>query len=179
MKKMLFGLIATVMLSVSGNAQIESKEESRIAAAKTFVSFKNQLLQAFNNSTDYSSFEKNVCGKWQNTTVGRNLLNEAYISLKNKTSDKIIIETYNGITIAKALKFQTDTLEKNPKSNGSELFGGPGDGTTGNYNPTSRDGYPCRWWQLSCHLNQIFGDEGGEILMNAIVVIIKNLLSAL
>ena len=179
MKKMLFGLIATVMLSVSGNAQIETREDARIAAAKTFTSFKNQLSQAFNNSTDYSSFEKNVCGKWQNTTEGRNLLNEAFNYLKNKTSDEKIVATYDGIGIAKALKFQQDVLAKNPKSTGSELFGGPGDASTGNYNPTGRDGYPCRWWQLSCHLEQIFGSEGGQIISNAIIVIIKNLLSAL
>ena len=58
MKKMLFGLIATVMLSVSGNAQIETKEEARLVAAKTFVSFKNQLAEAYNNTNDYASYEK-------------------------------------------------------------------------------------------------------------------------
>jgi hypothetical protein len=176
MKKMLFGLIATVMLSVSGNAQIETKEDARIAAAKTFISFKNQLSQAFNNSTDYSSFEKNVCGKWQNTTEGRNLLNETYNYLRNKTSDEKIVATYDGVAIAKALKFQKDTLEKNPKSTGSELFGGPGDGTNGNYNPIAREPYPCRWWQLSCHLGQIFGAEAAATIVSSGIKFLISLL---
>lgn len=172
---MLFGLIATVMLSVSGNAQTITKEEARIAAANTFISFKNQLSQAYNNSSDYSSFEKNVCGKWQNTANGKFLLNEAYNCLKNKTNDDNIIKNYNGIGIANALKFQHDALEKNPKSTGSELFGGPGDGTTGNYNPLAREPYPCRWWQLNCHLNQIFGEEIAEVITETAIVIIKTL----
>lgn len=172
MKKMLLGLIATVIFSVCGNAQIKTKEDARLAAAKTFVSFKNQLSQAFNNSSDYTSFEKNVCGKWQNTIDGRYLLNEAYNHLKNKTSDEKIIESYDGIGIAKALKFQQDVLTKNPKSTGSELFGGPGDGTTVNYNPVGREAYPCRWWQIKCHFQQLLGDELGETVLNGLICFI-------
>lgn len=172
MKKMLFGLIATVMLSVSGNAQIETKEEARLVAAKTFVSFKNQLAEAFNKSNDYASFEKTVCGNWRNTPDGKSLLNEAYNHLKNKTSDDKLISTYDGIGIAKALKFQQDALANNPKSTGSELFGGPGDGSTGNYNPIGKEPYPCRWWQLSCHFQQIFGDELGETIFNGLICLL-------
>ena len=171
MKKMIFGLIATIMMSVNGNAQIETKEDARLTASKTFVSFKNQLSEAFNKSKDYASFEKNVCGSWQNTSDGKFLLNEAYNHLKNKTSDDTILSSYNGIGIAKALKFQQDILTKNPKSSGSELFGGPGDDTTGNYNPMSK-GYPCRWWQLKCHLDQIFGDTLGDIILNSLICIL-------
>ena len=168
---MLFGLIATVMLSVSGNAQIETKEDARLAAAKTFVLFKNQLSEAFNKSKDYTSFEKNVCGEWRNTNEGKYLLNEAFNHLLNKTADEKIIATYDGIGLVKALKFQKDALTKNPKSSGSELFGGPGDDTSGNYNPTSK-GYPCRWWQIKCHLNQIFGDELGGIILDGIICLV-------
>ena len=100
-----------------------------------------------------------------------------YNHLKNRTSDDKLISSYDGIGIAKALKFQHNALANNPKSTGSELFGGRGDETTGSYNPVGR--YPCRWWQLSCHLNQIFGDDAGGVIMDVIVVIIKNLLGAL
>lgn len=165
---MLFGLIATVMLSVSGNAQIETKEDARLATAQTFILFKNQLSEVFNKSKDFASFEKNVCGEWRNTNEGKYLLNEAFNHLKNKTPDEKITASYDGIGVAKALKFQQDALTKNPKSSGSELFGGPGDDTTGNYNPTSK-AYPCRWWQLKCHLNQIFGDELGGIILDGII----------
>lgn len=172
MKKMVFGLIATVMLSVSGNAQIETKEDARLSAAKTFVSFKNQLSEAFSSSKDYSSFEKIVCGNWRNTSDGKYLLNEAYNHLKNKTSDDKLILSYDGVGITKALKFQKDLLVKNPKSSGSELFGGPGDDTTGNYNPIGKAAYPCRWWQLACHFNQIFGDELGGAILDALICMI-------
>lgn len=169
---MLFGIIATVLLSVSGNAQIKTKEDARLAAAKTFVSFKNQLSQAFNNSTDYYSFEKNVCGKWQNTNEGKSLLSEAYNHLKNKTSDDKLISSYDGVGIAKALKFQQDLLSKNPNSTGSELFGGPGDDTAGEYNPMKKVPYPCRWWQIKCHFQQLFGDELGEIILDGLICFI-------
>lgn len=163
---MLFGLIATVLLSFSGNAQIKTKEDARLAAAKTFVSFKNQLSQAFNISKDYYSFEKNVCGKWQNTNEGKYLLSEAYNHLKNKTSDDKLISSYDGVGIAKALKFQQDVLSKNPNSTGSELFGGPGDDTAGEYNPNRKAPYPCRWWQIKCHLGQLFGEEAGALIIS-------------
>ncbi len=160
-----------MFFALSGNAQEISKEVARVYAAKTFVSFKNQLSDAFSKSNDYSSFEKIVCGNWKNTTDGKYLLNEAYNHLKSKTSDERLVSNYDGIGIAKALKFQKEVLSKNPKSDGSELFGGPGDGTTGNYNPQSKS-YPCKWWQLSCHLDQIFGDGMGP----KIIVIILGLL---
>jgi len=169
---MLFGLIATVMLSVSGNAQIETKEDARLVSAKTFVLFKNQLSEAFNKSKDYASFEKNVCGEWRNTNDGKYLLNEAFNHLKNQTSDEKIITSYDGIGIAKALKFQQDVLTKNPKSSGSELFGGPGDYTAGNYNPIEKGAYPCRWWQIKCHLNEIFGNEVGGIILNSLICLL-------
>jgi len=166
MKKLLFGLIATIMFGFMGNAQIKTKDDARIAVAKTFLSFKKQLSEAYVNSNDFSSFEKNICGNWNNTIEGRNLLNEAYTYFKNKTSDEKIIASYDGIGIAKALKFQQDIYTKNPKSDGSELFGGPGDNTLSYYNPSSKVAYPCKWYQLRCHLNQIFGEELGGTFLN-------------
>ena len=174
---MLLGLVATVMCITIGHAQFKTKEDARLGAAKTFVSFKNQLSQAFNNSKDYSSFEKNVCGNWQNTIEGRFLLNEAYNHLKNKTSDDRLITTYDGIGIAKALKLQQELLAKNPNSTGSELFGGPGDTSIGNYNPVGKAAYPCRWWQINCHLSQLFGEEAaGEIISIGIKFLISILI---
>lgn len=168
MKKILFGLIATVFFGLSGNAQVKSKEDARLVAAKTFISFKNQLSDAYYSSKDYTSFEKLVCGKWVNTQEGRYLLSEAYNHLRNKTTDEKLLASYDGIGITKALKFQQDILTKNPKSDGSELFGGKGDGTTGNYNPTSKE-YPCKWWQIKCHLAQLFGDEAASAIITALI----------
>ncbi|RXR20946.1 hypothetical protein EQG63_03135 [Flavobacterium amnicola] len=166
MKKLLFGLIAIIGVTFTSNAQIKTKDDARLASAKTFVSFKKQLTEAYLKSTDYSSFEKNLCGNWNNTKEGKYLLNEVYTYFKNKTSDEKIIASYDGIGMAKALQFQQDIYTKNPKSDGSELFGGPSDNSTTSSNPTSKVAYPCRWYQLSCHLNQIFGAEMGGILLN-------------
>lgn len=43
-------------------------------------------------------------------------------------------------------------------------------------NSTIKGNYPCKWYQLSCHLEQIFGTEAGQVLLNAIVVALIALL---
>lgn len=165
MKKLLFGLIATVMFAFTGNAQEMTKEEARVLAAKSFVSFKNQLTDAYKNSTTYSSFEKNVCGSWTNTDLGRSLLNEVYNNFKGNISNDKIISTYDGISITKALNFQQELLIKNPKSDGSELFGGPGDGSKVSYNASGS--YPCKWYQIRCHLTQLVGEQFADAIIQA------------
>jgi hypothetical protein len=36
--------------------------------------------------------------------------------------------------------------------------------------------YGCRWWQVGCWLKEIFGDEAGQAIINAIVQAIIALL---
>jgi hypothetical protein len=43
-------------------------------------------------------------------------------------------------------------------------------------NSTLKGDYPCKWYQLSCHLEQIFGPEAGQVLLNALVVALIALL---
>lgn len=175
MKKLLFGLIATVFFGFSGNAQDLNKEEARVLVAKSFVKIKNQLNEPFLKSNDYSSFEKLICGTWRNTTEGRALLNDIYTNLVSRTSDEKIISSYNGVSFANALKFQINALEKNPKSTGTELFGGLGNESTGNFNPYLK-GYPCKWWQLLCHLEQIFGPAAAGAILDIGIKVLSGIL---
>lgn len=90
---MLFGLIATVMLSVSGNAQIETKEDGRVYAAKVMIEFKNALQPAYTNSKSFEDFIKNSTGPYNPqgkiTTVGQNMLKAAYGFLFYLTKQQI------------------------------------------------------------------------------------------
>ncbi|WP_442787916.1 hypothetical protein [Flavobacterium suncheonense] len=161
MKKLIFSLIATSFFVLTGNAQKMTNEEARVTASKLMIQFKNQLQPAYNTSKNFDEFEKTICGSWlpNISHEGNTLLKESYDFLSNKTTDETILKTYNGKGIIQVIKFQQDVLAKNPKSTGTEVFGGPGDGSTGDYNPYSQTlkSAPCRWWQLACWIDQIFG----------------------
>lgn len=175
MKKMLFGLIATVMFGLNANAQKMTKEEARVTTAKLMIEFTNQLRPAFESSKDFKSFEMIVCGPWLSRmpSEGNEILKEAYNFLSLKVSDDEILNSYSGIGIVKALKFQNDILVKNPESTGTEIFGGSGDGSKGDYNAYSSTlkTAPCKWYQISCWIDQIFGNGVGSQVIQILITL--------
>jgi hypothetical protein len=183
MKKMLFGLIATVMLSVSGNAQIETKEDARVYAAKVMIEFKNALQPAYTNSKSFEDFIKNSTGPYNPqgkiTTVGQNMLKAAYGFLSNKTTDKNIINTYNGLEVAQAFKY----LKDNPNLSEGSIFGITSDITKnviGEENVIAQNmNYRCCFFCLRCHLHTVFGEEAGEVILDGIVQAILILIKTL
>lgn len=178
MKKILFGLIATVFFGLSGNAQEISKEEARMYAAKAYVNFKNSLSEYQKNSKSYDHFISIVINPTGNTipSEGANLLKVTYNDLKNKTSDESILKNYSGKEIAAALRF----LKNNPNKTEGDLFGlknmektslqGKG-GPNGEIKITFFDENTegCRWYQVRCWFSEIFGPELGDKLLKAII----------
>ncbi len=181
MKKIIFGLIATVLVSVNVNAQEISKEEARVYASKTLVSFKNSLAPSYKKGMSFEDFIKAVTGPYNPTTIpteGSELLKVAHTYLSKGTSDKEIIASYSGREIANAFSF----LQKNPTYEDSQLFGFK----TGSMKSSEKGGpnadfelvglnleedslAGCKWWQVRCWLRDIFGEEGGDAVVNAIV----------
>ena len=123
MKKVIFGLIATVVFGFGGNAQDLSKEEARVITAKVMVEITKGLEPAYRNSTSFETFIKNGTGPYNPNGVitleGRNLLKVAYNYLQNHTSSSDIIANYSGVEVAKAFKYLKDDNSKNE----GDLFG--------------------------------------------------------
>lgn len=168
MKKLVFGLIATITFVFNTNAQNISQNELREILAKGMVEFTNSLKPAFEKSKDTEDFKKIVTGAWypKITREGNDLLNASYKLLSQKASNEEILRNYNGKEMAAAALYVDGLVKKGVKTDGSELFGG----TTGDYNPyantiTAR----CRWYQIGCWIREIFGDEAGQALTKAIV----------
>ncbi|NHM00526.1 hypothetical protein [Flavobacterium difficile] len=183
MKKMLFGLIATVMMSVSGNAQKISNEEARLYSAKVMVEFKNTLQPAFNESKSFEEFIKNVTGPYNPqgkiTNVGHDVLKVAYTFMLEKVSDDKIVQTYNGLEIGNVFKY----LKENPSLSEGSIFGIKSDVTKNvnafNSTVVNNSNFRCCFFCFRCHLQTVFGEEAGDVILDAIVeaivTFVKNL----
>ena len=178
MKNLLFGLIATVLFSFNGNAQKVTQEDVRLQLAEGMVDFTNSLKPAYEKAEDVEEFKKIVTGCWYQKTTeeGNDLLDAAYKLLSKKTSQDDILKNYNGKEMAVAALYIDSLSRKGVKTDGSELFGG----TTGDFNPyATMVTAKCRWYQLGCWIKEIFGDDGGQAILNEIVNILVNLIKNL
>ena len=179
MKNLLFGLIATVLFALNGNAQKITQESVRLQLAQGMSDFTISLKPAFDKTTNVEDFKKTITGSWyfKIPKEGNDLLTASYKLLSNRVSQAEILKSYNGKEMAAAALFVDNLTLKGVKTNGSELFGG----TTGDYNPYAANAVSakCRWYQLSCWIKEIFGDEGGGIILDAIVKGIAILIAAL
>ena len=171
MKNLLFGLIATVLFAFNGNAQKITQESVRLQLAQGMYDFSSSLKPAFDKTTNVEEFKKVITGSWYTkiTKEGNNLLNASYKLLSTKASQAEILKSYNGKEMAAAALY-VDNLSKNGvKTDGSELFGG----TTGDVNPYAATvTAKCRWYQLSCWVKEIFGDAGGQTILDAIIKVL-------
>ena len=176
MKKLLFGLIATVLFSVIGNAQRMTQEDVRLLLAKQMVSFTDAMKPAYQQAKDFKEFETIVCGDWLSKTTkeGHALLNASYSYISKNTTDAQILNSYSGKEMAAVVLLHNENLKKGIKSDGSEIFGG----TTGDFNPyASTVTGRCRWYQLACWFDEIFGPVAGPKALEATVVWLINLLT--
>lgn len=183
--------MAIILVSISMSAQDISHEEARTYAAQVLVNFKSTLEPYFERSENFEDLVKQITGPYDPTPMpkeGEELLRVTYEFFLNRTSDKEIISSYSGREIAMAFKF----LKDNPKYDESRLFGlnmrtgmmessgrgGPSadyEMITSNFEDFSLV-YPCRWWQVRCHLAEIVGDDAADKLINAIIQAIAGLL---
>lgn len=124
MKKMLFGLIATVMLSVSANAQTITNEDLRLQLSKSMVSLVNDLKPNYKSGMTYKDFTNVILAGNTNSTIpttGDNLLRKAHSFLEKNTTENEILKTYNGQEMADAYYFLKDS--KDAKEGAIKVFG--------------------------------------------------------
>ena len=178
MKKLLFGIIATVLFGFTGNAQKVTEEEVRVILAQGMADFTSSLRTAFEKTDNVEDFKKTVAGCWYSKMPGEgsDLLDAAHSLLSKKLSEDEILKNYNGKEMAVAALYLDALSKQGVKTDGTELFGG----TTGDFNPYATMVFAkCRWYQLSCWLKEIFGENGGEIIVNAGVEVIRNFLQGI
>ena len=176
MKNLLFGLIATVLFAFNGNAQEKlTQEDVRLQLAQGMADFTSSLRTAFEKTDNVEDFKKTVAGCWyaKMPSEGNDLLDAAHSILSKKLSEDEIVKEYNGKEMAVAALYIDNLSKKGIKTDGSELFGG----TTGDFNPyatlvTAR----CRWYQLGCWIKEIFGEQGGEAILEQIAIQLGNLI---
>lgn len=130
MKKMVFGIIATVMLSVCGNAQTkETKENARLKLATATSMIVDNYRESFKKTMTYDDFLHNVVlGGIKNSTLktptADNLIKKTYTYLKNGTVSSEIIKNDNGAEMADVLYLinKSNSLEEGATSVFGEEF---------------------------------------------------------
>ncbi len=175
MKNLLFGIIATILFAFNGNAQKLSQEDVRLILAKGMAEFTVNLKPAYDKTENVEDFKKTITGCWYSTmpVEGNDLLDAAYRILEKKLSEDEVLKEYNGKELATAVLYLDSLSKKGVRTDGSELFGG----TTGDFNPyATLSSAKCRWYQLGCWLNEIFGESVGEAIVTVIGETIVNAL---
>lgn len=181
-------LILVFMSTIAGVAQNNYTEESVKSALKQgFVEFVNDVRPAYTKGDTYLNFKQKALlgtvnpGNYTLPPVpaeGENLLQKAYQFLAANYSSKQLLEKADYKTYGNAIMY-IQNYSKNKGNDISDaetaLFGG-NDQLLNNNALLSGSRGACRWWQLHCHLNQIFGNSGGSQLIQAIVTIIIILL---
>ena len=178
MKNLLFGLIAIVLFAFNGNAQKITEESVRLQLAQGMSDLTTTLKPAFDKTRNAEDFKKVITGSWYTniTKEGNDLLNMSYKLLSSKASQAEILKNYNGKEMAAAALYVDNLSKKGIKTDGSQLFGGK----TGDFNPYANTvTAKCRWYQLGCWIKEIFGDEGGASILDAIVRVIIVFISSL
>ncbi len=168
MKKLLFGVMATVLFGFIGNTQNITKEEARYKLAEGMASFVDGVKPAYKSGQTYVTFEKTILGSWKNTTEGSALLKKAYDFVSKGSTKDDILKQYSGVEMAGALALLEKVKAKNPRTRGEELFGG----TTGDFNPYANTqlAAKCAWYQIGCHLQALLDFINDNYTILCIVV---------
>ncbi|RDK89091.1 hypothetical protein [Marinirhabdus gelatinilytica] len=180
-------LILIFLLSTTyGVAQEKYTEASVTNALKeNFVVFVENVRPAYTKGDNYAEFKRGVLvgtSKPPNYTLppipieGENLLKEAYRVLVANYSPNQIMQGSNFKLVGKAVLYINDQTQKKSVADAeAALFGGNDYLLNNNVILNSSRG-ECKWWELWCHLNQVFGSGGGAQILQTIVTIIINIL---
>lgn len=174
--------------SFVAQAQQNLTKSSVTAALKQgFVEFVENVRPFYSTGDTYINFkEKALLGVTKPGTYtlppvpveGEDLLSKAYQFLAASYTSRQLLEQADYKAYGKAVLYINNYTKSRNKSIGDAevaLFGG--NEQLLNNNPligTARGA--CKWWQLWCHLDQIFGNGGGgqiiQILIDLIVIIL-------
>lgn len=181
-------LIIVFMSSLVGVAQKSHTEASvKDALKQGFAEFVDNLRPAYSNGDTYKEFKDKVFFGVVNPpnytlppvpAEGENLLRKGYQFLVANYSSRQLLEKADYKTFGKAILYINNYSNNNNKSvQDAEvaLFGGNSQLMNNNALLTSNRGV-CKWWELWCHLDQIFGGGNGQTILVWIINLITGLL---
>jgi len=187
MKKILFGLIATVFFGLSANAQEVSKEKVENDLINGSISFYNSISSFYKTGMtekDFFNSLSNEQGFNNQSTEAKNVLSVAYKLLTNKASnDQVKKDLYKPFTLLtnKSLELVYTGKAENLDQASAILFGVKNDmpqtklstkskGPNGNVDFITNLG--CEWWQIGCHLKWLFGTKDGRDTLKSIIEVV-------
>lgn len=172
MKKLIKGLtLGLVMLGSFAFGQ--TAEDARVSFAKEIVVMRANTKDAYTTSKSYDEFKVRLLNSTQvNTQEGEKLLSVLYNYHKSNTDDKKIIESYGGVEVANAFaRLQIINKETGSQNDGQILF------STGTITAKAADGgYPCKWYQVRCHLVELFGEKAADAIIDIGIMVLSALL---
>lgn len=162
MKKLLFAFIATIMLTGVGFGQKQqpTQEQVEMALVERMAEFIKNLGTFYKNGQTYDQFKAELYkSKKAPTTLpkeGEDLLKKAYSYLVKGGATKEQVRKDGVKEMVNALKF----IDKS--GNDYSLFGVSNEAALSDINVAGK--YPCKWWQIGCHLKEIFDISIKDIL---------------
>jgi len=198
MKKLkIFIALAIIAISGNVNAQktqaaptlpLEQINQVQSQLVDGMVSFVESVRPFYAKGDTYQQFKVKVLIGNQTVAIrtalpvlpkeGEAMLQKAYEYLSKGLTAKGIAAKDNGKTIGEATLFMYNYQKGNSRSSidaDVALFGG--NQTALDNNPLTRASRKrCKWWQIRCHLQNIFGDDVGDQITDALGELIKNIL---
>lgn len=177
------------MFSGTSYAQQSLTESSvKSALVNNFAEFVESVSVFYSSGDTYLQFKKKVLlgsptqqAKTALPTLpsqGENLLKRAYYYLSNGLGSSAVVNNNDYITFGEAILY-LQNFRKNNKCDFEtaevSLFGGNSSILTNNAILKSNKA-GCKWWQLWCHLEEIFGSQIGNQILEALVTILLNML---
>ena len=148
----------------------QSQEEVRSALAKEMVTLVQNTKHEFSNTNSYEDFRSKLLNADQaKTSEGEELMKKIYAFHVDQTSPEKISSNYDGQEIAKAFQ-KVKALEKSgvDTKEGMTIFSSE----PNTENASSESSYPCKWWQLRCHLVQVVGETAADAIIAATIVLL-------
>lgn len=155
---------------VVGTAPTDYSSEIRMKLATNTAKFKENVSSFYQVGYTYQQFRAGVLGtnNAAATIEGEALLQVVFSFLKDGISSEQIMATYNGKAMAEAM-IKTNGV------NEVSLFAIPVNQPKLGIpaNQTDNKG-GCRWWQISCWIDDIFGaGTSGAVIKAALLMIFK------
>lgn len=194
--------IALVIIAISGTMRAQKTQPAPTFPPEQINQVQSQLIDAmvsfvesvrpfYTAGDTYQEFKLKVLIGNQTAAAktalpilppeGEAMLRKAYEYLSTGLTDRGIAGKDNGKTIGEAVIFMYNYQKNNGRSSISPdaaLFGG--NQTILDSNPITKSlRKKCKWWQLWCHIQSIFGEEVGDQVIDAVGDLVIDLILSL